>query len=254
MKTLFFFCFLYQFSVAQNKGTVVFDVAPLEAIIKIDNQLLRPAKIGDSKTKININEGTYKVEIWAFGMIPYEQDIIVKTKDTTVIAIVLKIRQDYLAYQEELNIHLEKRRQIWRINALRCLPASIVAGYYVTQTNINLTKIDESKREALIYYNQRNDFINANAAADNRAMYELHRTAYDERVRFQKTLNYISIPVFSILTGYAVYYGIKRVKSIEPSPIFNDESPFTHVDFRLDISPSVYDGKQRMTIGLNLNF
>lgn len=246
----------------QEIGKVVFDVSPTSALIKINNQILSPAEIGEAKTSIELPYGSYKVEIWAYGMEMYEQEINIDSSEIINIATVLKPREDYVAFRKELdnfytNKRIARRRTITK-NFMRYIPTIVSGGYYLAQRTINLNAIDRHKRDAEYYSGLHDDFIDPDLAKINRQNYDFHKSEYDRIANFQKTLNYIAIPTITILGGYGIQYTIRTIKNSNPEvpPVFSDESPFSSIDINLDVAPLNYHYElpQQMSFGLNFNF
>lgn len=249
---LILFCCFAQILKAQDKGMVIFNIAPLQATIKINDQLLKPAGIGQPKTSIELVPGKYKVEVWAFGMEYYEEDITVKASETITIAKILKIREDCTKYNTDVDAYYQARKEIRRDEKFRLIPFYF-GIYCVLQTSVNLPLIKEYETRTKNLRSSHPIVVIPLLASNNRVEYESYQRKYKTLTNFQYGINYIGVPIFLGLSGYVIY-SVRNKYDLLEKPIFNDESPFSNVDFNFDIQPSLFENDQDYFIVLTYNF
>ncbi|MFK7950189.1 MAG: hypothetical protein AB8G11_21545 [Saprospiraceae bacterium] len=229
---LILFCFLTQFLKAQDKGTVIFNVAPLEAIIKINNQTLRPANIGEPKTSIQLGSGEYKVQVWSFGMQLQETTISVTYGDTSSVNIALKPTKEYMVYRDELTAYKEAQSAIIAKQLPAIITSSIVTGTIISYAFSSISKLNKLENRLEIMRTGYNDAINPNT------LDEFEKNYYDTRDEFnQNRKNYYLYTVIGSsvslgLWGFTAYRLKKGFDGLN-KPIFNDTNPLSKVNVNL---------------------
>ena len=249
---LILFCCIAQYAKAQDKGTVIFDVAPLQATIKIDNQLLKPAEIGQPKTSIQLTPGVYKVQIWSFGMELYEEDVIVKANDKVLVAKVLKMSVDYAHFNKEMDAYSSRKRKIILDDNFKYVPI-VFGSFCIVQTGINLPLINRYKRDVQYYQGLHDVTYNPKRADQNRLNYDEALRKYNNMTRFQTGINYVGFP---LLVGLGTYSIIKIKKKINESekPIFEDSSPFSNIDVNINLQSSPFENSQNISLVMTYKF
>lgn len=249
---LILFCCLVQYAKAQDKGTVIFDVAPLNATIKIDNQLLTPAAIGEPKTKIDLPIGTYKVQIWAYGMELYEEEVVIKSNDYTIVSAVLKPRKDYITYNKALDKYHDDKRKIRQDDKFKLIPFYL-GMYCVMQTGVNIPLINKYKNEANNLREKHPQLLLSQTLSESRSRYETLQRQHNNLVYLQRGINYVGVPAVIGLSSYAIYRFRQKYNMLE-KPFFNDTIPFSNVDLDFNIQPSLFNNYQNFSVVITYNF
>lgn len=229
--SLILFCSFSILSKAQT-GTVIFNVAPLQAIIKIDNQLLKPAEIGQPKTSLELAAGTYEVQIWSFGMVLHKQNINVVANDTTMVGVALKPTEAYQVYKKELGIYDVERAKV----VGKQLPVMITAGITTAATlsyaTARILKLNELEGALESYKTNYENNFDSEALRNNRNSYEKTQEEFNEKRQSYHLFTTIGGTVSLGLWSYS-FYKIKKGMSGVKKPIFNDTNPLSNV--RLDL-------------------
>lgn len=229
--SLILFCSFSILSKAQT-GTVIFDVAPLQATIKINNQLLQPAEIGQPKTSIELSTGNYDVQIWSFGMILHKQSITVVTNDTTMVSVALKPTTEYVVYQKELGIYDTERTKIIGKQLPVIITAGVTTAATLSYATAGIIKLSELGRAL-----DANKFGYENTISGEGVVG--YRTSYEDLTdEFKSRRN--NLYLFSAIGG-TVSLGLWRYASHKikkglvgvKKPVFNDTNPLSNVNFDL---------------------
>lgn len=229
---LLFFALNCSIAVLGQKGAVLLQVQPTNAIVRIGGKEYK------NLTKVDLPAGKYFIEAWAPGR-QYVKDSIEIFADAFVkFDTILAISDAYKLYSQQYKEYSKAKVN----NAL--LKSSIVVfnagitGVVMAFMPGDVKMHRDAANAALDNYNKS---TNAIALADYKAKYEEEKRLYEEGKSERKKYLYKALPSLIAVYGISVF-AWTRIKKAPPKPVLNTPNPFATMDLRL--APEFGNGYQ----------
>tara|TARA_R110001592_G_scaffold223583_1_gene479077 strand:+ start:1240 stop:1950 length:711 start_codon:yes stop_codon:yes gene_type:complete len=167
--SILFFLLLTTLVYAQEKGSVFLSVFPKDAVIKLNDTLLK------SHETYSLDTGNYTIKMWTPTREYVERNITIKPNQTTRLHEVLSYSTDYKAYQ--------KKKRMYNIEMIltRYVPPMIITGVI-----INTFSIKKSINEELNLANQTKDKyeneFNKDLVLQYKSEYNFHKAEYEKNI------------------------------------------------------------------------
>ncbi|MGE0561763.1 MAG: hypothetical protein AB7O47_08100 [Flavobacteriales bacterium] len=208
---------------SQEKGAVFLSVFPENAIIRLNDSLLK------SQQTYTLDTGNYNVKMWLPTREYVERTINIKEAQTTRLHEVLSYSDDYKKYLRKKRMyHLDKI-------VMRYVPP-IALGYVIYNTISINNKISDEKNlanEAKTRYENASD---KQLLTTYKNEYSAHKTSYDENVdKYNKSIIIGSVLVISTAALQYFSYKLKKPEYTEKTLL----SSFSLNSYNNQVIPSV---------------
>ncbi len=238
-KHFLLYCFLLlvfsPFGLAQKEVKVILNIYPIDAIVKIDDQVFDLGQMGPQPS-VQLAPTAHTIEVWAPGRITY-RDVLPLTEKDSVIVFNQNISKDYTndysLYQEEVKKYRSKQVARWGMIGLLAVGNIWYNSRLLPQRKEILDRQEQLDRT----YNQ---YLNVNNQEGARVLYENYARDYDDFESDRKRHNNFiiaAIPLFvgSAFLSFRLVKTIKKKKANAPGP-FEEQSPFSSLRWQ---SPSL---------------